>query len=178
MEVTSKGEVVREAVEKEKEDIGVSKEEVSMPIVKQSGSTPRKSRRLANKGKRPVVILDDDSTSYRTAEPSNPPSPKPTTPSSHHFPSPPPLPIPTSPLPVHSSQNQGFDQTTVLTAPLYSILLKLDELQSRFFAFQDEVRVSLASLIDQLTQMEARLGAKLDTFEVETEYIDEEAPTS
>ena len=86
MEVTSKGEVVREAVEKEKEDIGVSKEEVSMPIVKQSGSTPRKSRRLANKGKRPVVILDDDSTSYRTAEPSNPPSPKPTTPSSHHFP--------------------------------------------------------------------------------------------
>ena len=31
-EVTSKGEVVKEAVEKEKEDIGVSKEEVSVPI--------------------------------------------------------------------------------------------------------------------------------------------------
>ena len=178
VEVTSKGEVVKEAVEKEKEDIGVSKEVVSMPIMKQSGSTPRKSRRLAAKGKRPIVVLDDDSTSYKTAEPSNPPSPKPTTPSSHHFPSPTPSPIPTSPPPVHTSQNQGFDQTTVPTAPLYSILLKLDELQSRFFAFQDEVRVSLASLTDQLTQMEARLGAKLDTFEVETEYIDEEAPTS
>ena len=59
---------------------------------------------------------------------------------------------------------------------MFSILLKLDDLQARFFAFQDEVRVSLASLTDQLTQMEARLDAKLDTLEVETEYIDEEAP--
>ena len=147
-EVTSKGQVVKEPVEKQKEDTGVNKEEVSMPIMKQSGSTPRKSRRLAAKGKRPIVVLDDDSTSYKTAEPSNPPSPKPTTPSSHHFPSPPPSQIPTSPPPVHTSQNQGFDQTKIPTSPLYSILLKLDELQARFFAFQDEVRVSLSSLTD------------------------------
>ena len=59
---------------------------------------------------------------------------------------------------------------------MFSILLKLDDLQARFFAFQDEVRVSLASLTDQLTQMEARLGAKLDIVELEMEYINEEAP--
>ena len=93
-------------------------------------------------------------------------------------PSPPPLPIPTSPPPVHTSQHQGVDQTTVPTAPLLFILLKLDELQACFVTFQDEVRVSLASLTDQMTQMEARLGAKLDTVEVETEYIDDEAPAS
>ena len=39
------------AVEKDKEDIGVSNEEVSVPDKKQPGSTPRKSRRLASKGK-------------------------------------------------------------------------------------------------------------------------------
>ena len=149
-----------------------------MPKEKQSGSSPRKRRRLAAKGKRPVVVLDDESSSFKTAEPRNPPSPKPTTPSSHHFPSPQPSPIPQSPPHVHTSPHQGFDQTTVPTAPLLSTLLKLDELQDRFFTFQDEVRVSLASLTDQMTQMEARLGAKLDTVEVETEYIDDEAPAS
>ena len=145
-----------------------------MPKAKQSGSSPRKSRRLAAKEKRPVVFLDDDSSSFKTAEPINPPSPKPTTPSSHLFPSPQPSPIPQSPPLVLSYQ--GFDQTSVPIAPLFSVLLKLDDLQARFFAFQDEVCVSLASLTDQLTQMEARLGAKLDTIEVEMEYIDEEAP--
>ena len=118
------------------------------------------------------MILDDDSTFYKTAEPTNPSSPKPTTPSSHQFSSPPPSPIPSSPPPV--TTNHGFDHTTVPTAPLFSIVLKLNDLQSRFFAFQDEIRVSLASLADQMTQMEARLGAKLDTVEVQTKYIDEE----
>ena len=37
-----------------------------------------------------------------------------------------------------------------------------------------EIRVSLASITDQLTQMEARFGAKLNTVEVQTEYVDEE----
>ena len=45
------------AVEKEKEE----NEEVFVPNKQQSGSTPRKSRRLASRGKRAVVILDDDS---------------------------------------------------------------------------------------------------------------------
>ena len=166
-----------EAVEKDKEE-NVNNEEVSVPDKKQPSSTPRKSRRLASKGKRPVVILDDDSTSYKTAAASNPSSPKPTTPSSHHYPSPSSSPIPSSPPPIltHTSPNQGFDHTNVPTTPLFSILLKLNDLQSRFFAFQDDIRVSLASLVEQMTQMEARLGAKLDTFEVETEYVDEEAP--
>ena len=180
-EVPSKEEAVNEdeAVEKEKEENDVSNEEVSVPVKKQPSSTPKKSRRLASKGKRPVVILYDDSTSYKTVEPSNPSSPKPTTPSSHHFPSPPPSSEPSSPppIPTHTSPNHDFDHTTVPTAPLFSILLKLNDLQSRFFAFQDEIRVSLASLAEQMTQMEARLGAKLDTVEVETEYVDEEAPT-
>ena len=123
-----------------------------------------------------MMTHDDDSTSYKTAEPSNPSSPKPTTPSSHHFPSPPQSPIPSSPPPVQTSPNQGFDHTTVPTTPLFSILLKLNDLQSRFFTFQDEIHVSLASLADQMTHMEARLGAKLDTVEVEIEYVDEEAP--
>ena len=161
-----------EVVEKKKEE----NEEVSVLNKQQPSSTPRKSRRLASKGKRPVVILDDDSTSNKRAEPSNPSSPKPTTPSSHHFPSPQQSPIPSSPPPIHTSPNQGFGHTTVPTAPLFSILLKLNDLLSRFFTFQDEIRVSLASLADQMTQMDARLGAKLDTVELEIEYVYEEAP--
>ena len=162
------------SVEEEK----VENEEVSVANKQQSGSTPRKSRRLAFKGKRPVVILDDDSTSYTTVEPSHPSSPKPTTPSSHHFPSPPQSPIPPSPPPVHTSPNQGLGDTTVPTAPLFSILLKLNELQSRFLVFKDEICVSLASLSAQMDQMEARLGANLNTVEVETEYVDDEALAS
>ena len=165
---------MKEAVEEDKEE----NEEESVPNKQQSGSTPRKIRRLASKGKRPVVILDDDSTSYTTAEPSHPSSPKPTTPSSHHFPSPPQSPIPPSPPPVHTSLNQGLGDTTVPTTPLFSILLKLNELQSNFRDFKDEICVSLASLFAQMDQMEARLGAKLDTVEVETEYVDDEAPAS
>ena len=44
--------------------------------------------------------------------------------------------------------------------------------------FKDEIRVSIASLSAQMAQMEARLGAKLDTVEVETEYVDDEAPAT
>ena len=152
------------------------------------GSKPRQSRRLASKGKKPVVIIDDDSTSYTIAEPSHPSSPKPATPSFHNFSSPPQSPIqpsspPQSPIPsspplVHTSPNQGLGDTTVPTAHLSSILLKLNDLQSSFLVFKDEIRVSIASLSAQMDQMEARLGAKLDTVEVETEYVDDEAPAT
>ena len=141
--------------------------------------TPRKSQRLTSKGKRPVVNLDDDSTSHTTLEPTSdaPLSPKSAITPSHQIPSPPPSPIPFTPplVTTHTSPGQGFANTCfVPTAPLDSVLLKRNYLQSQFFAFQDEIRVSLASITDQLTQMEARLVAKLDTVEVQTEYVDEE----
>ena len=170
----SKGEAEEsEAVEKDNEDNADnddSDEEVLLPVQKHPIATPRKSRTLASKGKSLVVDLDDDSTSHNTIEPTNDilPSPKQATPPSHQIPSPPPSPIPSSPPPVttHTSPNHGFANTSVPTTPLYSILLKLNDLQSQFYAFQDEIRVFLASITDQLTQMEARLGAKLDTVEV------------
>ena len=138
----------------------------------------QKKQKAGSKRKSLVVDFDDDSTSYNTVEPSNdkPPSPKPTTSPFHQIPSPPPSPIPSSPPPVttHTPPHHGFDNTYVPTAPLYFILLKLNNFQSQFFAFQNEIRISLASITDQLTQMEARLCGKLDTVEVQTEYIDEE----
>ena len=142
-------------MEEDNDENVASDEEVSVPVQKQPSATPRKSKRLLSKGKRPVVILDDDTASHNTVEPTNnnPPSPKPTTAPSHQFPSPPPSPMPSSPPPVttHTSPNHGFDHTTVPTAPLFSILLKLNDLQSRFFAFQNEILVSLLSLSDQMT---------------------------
>ena len=71
----------------------------------------------------------------------------------------------------------AFALAVVDSAPAASsnlILSKLLDLQSQFTAFQDEVRVSLASIVDQLTLMENRLGAMLNTVEVQTEYIDKE----
>ena len=179
-EVPSKGEAVREGedVEEDNDENDVSDEEVLLPVQKQPITTPRKSRRLASKGKRPIVVLDDDSTSHNTVEPTydKPPSPKPTTPPAHQIPSPLPSPIPSSPplVTTHTSPNHGFDHTSVPTTPLFSILLKLNDLQSQFFAFQDKICVSLASITDQITQMEARLGAEFDIVEVQIEYVEEE----
>ena len=88
-----------------------------------------------------------------------------------HIPSPPPSPIPTSPPPT------GFDDSTTIPPPpttLAHVLSKVLDLQSQLCAFQSEVRVSLTTLAEQLTLMESRLGAKLDTVEVQTEYVDEE----
>ena len=148
-----------------------------MPVKKKPVLTPRKSKRLASKDKRPVV-LDDDST--------KPPSPKLATPPSHHIPSPPPSPIPDSPPPIttqvstppHTSPGLGFadfaNQCSIPTASSDPVLSKLNNLQSQLFAFQDEARVFFASITDQLTLMEARLGANLDTVEVQTKFIDEE----
>ena len=111
-----------------------SDEEVQL-LVQKKHATPRKSRRLASKGKRPVVNLDDDSPSYTTLEPTSdaPPSPKPATSPSHQIPSPPPSPspIPFTPPPVttHTSPGLGFANTSsVPTALLDSVFLKLNDL--------------------------------------------------
>ena len=153
-------------VDNDNDDNDASGEEVRVPVQEKPKVTPRKSRRLASKKKQPVV-LDDDIA--------KPPSLKPATPPPHHNPSPPPSPIPSTP-PTHTTPS--FDDftkpTSIPTAPSDSILTQLKDLQSQLSAFQDEVRVSLASISDRLTQMEARLGAKLDTVEVQTKYVDEE----
>ena len=132
--------------------------------------TPRKSRRLASKRH---ASLDDNATSKPSNEPINvPASPKPVSPR--------PSPIPTTPPPFTSPVSPphtttGFDTNpSVPPANLDLLLSKFVDLQSQLYAFQDEVRVSLASITDQLSQMETRLGAKLDTIEVQTEFIDEE----
>ena len=150
-----------------------------MPVKKKPVVTPRKSRRLASKGKHPVVSLDDNSSSHTALEPQTtaPLSPKPATSPTHHIPSPPPSPILATPPP-YISPDLGFAEFTnksfIPTALTDLVLSQLKDLQSQLFAFQDEVRVSLASITDHLTLMEARLGAKLDTVEVQTEFIDEE----
>ena len=151
-----------------------------MPMKKKSIMTPRKSSRLAFKGKRQVVSLDDDSS-----------SPKPATPPTHHIPSPLPSPIPSTPPPTTTTPASPLPRTSpglgcagfsnpssVLAVILDPILNKLQNLQSQFYSFQDEVRVTFASITNQLTQMEAHLGAKLDTVEVQTEFVDEEEPAA
>jgi hypothetical protein len=107
------------------------------------------------------VELDEEITSPSTKEPTcAPPSPKPITPPPQLIPSPslspihytPPL-LDTQASPPHTSH--GFDASAnpfiVPTVTFDSLLTKLNDFQSRFFAFQDEVRVSLASITDHLT---------------------------
>ena len=98
------------------------------------------------------------------------PSPIPFTP-------PPTTATPASPHP-HTSLGLGFpafsNPSSVLTAALDPILTKLKHIQSQFYSIQDEVRVTLASITNHLTKMKARLGAKLDTVEVQIEYVDKE----
>ena len=98
-------------MEDDNDDNDNNDEEVQLPVQKKP-VTPRKSRRLASKGKRPVVTLDDDSSSHNTLEHTNdaPPSPKPATPPSHQIPSPPPSPIPFTPplVTTHTSPGLGF----------------------------------------------------------------------
>ena len=50
-------------------DSDSSDEEVGMPVKNKPVVTPRKSCRLASKGKRLVASLDDDSSSHNTLEP-------------------------------------------------------------------------------------------------------------
>ena len=121
----------------------------------------------------------DDITSDTIPEPTTnaPTSPKPATPPPHQVPSPPQSPIQFKPLPFQSHISLGtgcanFD--SVPAASSNSILSKLQDLQSQFIAFQDETRVSLTSIADQLIEMENRLGAKLDTVKVQTEFKDED----
>ena len=149
-----------------------SDEEIVIAKLRKGKVTQRKSRRLASKGK---AVKVDDVTSETIPEPTSyePPSLKPTTSPPTQTLSPPPSPIHFTPPPFPSSPGVGCADPTP-TASSDSILSKLLDLQSQFIAFQDETRVSLASIVDQLNQMEQRLGAKLDTVEVQTEYIDEE----
>ena len=170
-EAVSKGEQVEEEknVELDDEQSSSEDEDLHMPlknIKKPSVLTPRKSRRLASKSS---SCLNVDITSQ------SPTSPKPDSPTPFHIPSPSPPPIPTSPHPTAFDD----DHTTVPPPPttLAHLLCKVLYLLSQLCAFQSEVRVSLTSLVDQLTQMESRLGAKLDTVEVQTKYVDEETAT-
>ena len=151
-----------------------SDEEVVIALRRKGKAVQRKSKRLASKQKAALV---DDITSETIPEPTSnePLSPKPTTPPPHHNPSPPQSPIHFTPPPFPSSPGTGCAiSDPVPEDSSHSVLSKLNDLQSQFSAFQDEVRVSLASIVDQFTMMEDRLGAKLDTVEVQTEYINEE----
>ena len=160
-----------------------------MLVKKKSIVNPRKSSRLASKRKHLVVSLDDDSSSHTNLEPqpTAPSSPKPATPPTHHIPSPipftppPTTTTPASPLP-HTSPGLGFagfsNPSLVLATILDPILNILQDLQSQFYSFQDEFRVTFASITDQLTQLKAHRGAKLDTVEVQTKFVDEEERAS
>ena len=176
-EAVSEGQVSKEeegeALDND-DDVDSSDEEVRMPIQKKPIVTPRKSRCLASKGKCPVVSLDDDSSLHTTLEP------QPTSPT-HHIPSPSPSPIPATPpltTTTPTSPSLGYagfaNPSSEPAALLEPILNKLQDLQSQFYSFQDEVRVTFASITAQLTQIEACLGTKLDTVEVQTEFMDEE----
>ena len=153
-----------------------SDEEIVIALRKKADLIRRKSRRLASKRKAAMV---DDITSNTIPEPTTnaPPSPKPATPPPHQVPSPPQSHIQFTPPPFQSHTSQGTGCANFDSVPAASsdpILSKLQDLQSQFIAFQDETRVSLASIADQLIQMENCLGAKLDTVEVQTEFIDED----
>ena len=175
----SKGETSKEEKGEELDDNDSSDEKVKIPKKKKPLLTLRKSIRLASKGNRLVVSLDDDSSIHTSHEPKHttPPSPKPDAPPSHHIPSPPPSAIASTPPPtttpasppLHSSLGLGFTgYANPLVPSTFSdpILDKLQVLQSQFHSLQDEDRVIFALLTDQLTQMEARLSAKLDIVEV------------
>ena len=127
-----------------------------------------------------MVSLDDDSSTHTSCEPqqTTPPSPNLDAPPSPHNPSPPPSPIPCTPPPITTpnSPGLGFTEFANPSTSADPLLNKLQVHQSQFHSFQDEVRVIFASLSDQLAQMETRLSAKLDTVEVQTEYVDENNP--
>ena len=141
-ETVSKGEAQEKGEDLEDDndddyDSDSSDEELGMPVKKQPVLTPRKSSRLASKR---LVVMDDDTTSHKTLEPTTnaPPSTKPATSPLHQIPSPPPSPIPSTPPPfnTHTSPGLGFvNSSYVPTAPLCSVLSKLHDFQSQFFAF-------------------------------------------
>ena len=135
----------KEGDELDDDDDSSSDEEVRMPIKKKPVVTPSKTSRLASKGKRPVVGLDDDSSSHTTLEPqiNAPLFPKPATPPIHHIPSPAPSPIPSTPPPPpttatstspypYTSPGLGFaafsNPSSVPAATLDLVLNKLQDL--------------------------------------------------
>ena len=135
------------------DDDSSSDGEVQMPMKKKPIVTPRRSSRLACKGKRLVVSLDDDFSSHTTLEPQPTalPSPKSSIPPIHRIPSPLPSLIPSTPPPTtttpvsllpRTSSGLGFaglsNPSSVPTSILDLILNKLQDLQSQFDSFQDE----------------------------------------
>ena len=127
--------------EKEGEDTNnniSSNEEVRMPTKKKPLVKQRKSIRLASKGKRPVVSLNDDSSTHTSCEPkqTTPPSPKPDVP---------PSPILYKPPPTTTPHSLGLGFTSFSNPSVFAdpILDKLQVLQSKIHSFQDEVRVIL-----------------------------------
>jgi transposase-like protein len=160
-----------EQVEREEEMGQEDDEDLHVPlknIKKPSVLTPRKSRRLASKGS---PSQHDDITSP------TPPSPKPSSPKPMSPIPPPQSPKATTPPPFTSPPSPtGFEKESSPSpaTPIDLILSKFTSLQSQLIAFQSEVRASLSTIAEQLTDMETRLGAKLDTVEVQTEFIDEE----
>ena len=156
-EATSKGESEEKEEALEDEDHHIlgsdsNDEEIVIAMRKKADLIQRKSRRLASKRK---AVMVDDITSHAIPKPSTnaPLSPKPATSPSHQIPSPPPSPIQFTPppFPTHTSPGIGcanFDY--VPEASLDSMLSTLQDLQYHFLAFQDETRVSLASMTDQL----------------------------
>ena len=145
-EALSEGEASQEEEGEElnDDDDTSSDKELRMPMKKKLVVTPRKSSRLASKGKRLVVGLDDDFSSHTALKPQTnvPPSLKPATPPTHHIPSPPPSPIPSTPPPTtatpasphpYTSPVFGFvvfsNPSSVPTATL-DLVLK----NSRFFS--------------------------------------------
>ena len=156
-EAASKGESEDKGEALENDDYNIqgsdsSDEQVVIAIRRKLNLIQRKSRRLASKRK---VAMDEDISSHNVPEPTinAPPSPKTATSPPHQIPSPPPSPIQFTPPPFQSHTSPGvgcanFD--SVPAASLDSILSKLNDLQSQFLAFQDETRVSLTSIVDQL----------------------------
>ena len=118
-EALSEGEASKE------EEGAFTDEEVRMSVKKKPIVTPRKSSRLASKGKHPVVSLDHDSSSHTTLEPqpTTPSSSKPTTPPTHHITSPPPPPIPSSPRPTTTTPTLPLSRTSQVLIFLVSLIL-------------------------------------------------------
>ena len=132
-EAVSEGETSEEKEGEDLDNDNSSDEEVRMPIQKKPIVTPRKSIRLAFKGERLVVRLNDDSSTHTSHEPkqSTPPSLKPNTSPSQQIPSPPPSPIPCTPPPNTTPKSPGLGFTGFANP---SISADLSSINCRFFS--------------------------------------------
>ncbi|XP_057532931.1 uncharacterized protein LOC130810823 [Amaranthus tricolor] len=148
-EEKEKGQNEREEKEDEKEEGKRGSED--------AGSEGETSKEEEGEEPHDDTFSDEEVRMPTKKEPTTPPSPKPDAPPSPHNPSPPPSPIPCTPPPTNTpnSRDLGFTEFANLSISADPLLNKL-----------------------QLTQMETRLSAKLDTVEVQTEYVNEDDLTS